>query len=67
MERILEVVDNEAVLVFDDIRWSAGMKRAWERVCADPRFSLFIDAGKVGMAIVSQGKNDGRVIEVEYC
>jgi len=52
--------------VFDDIHWSAGMKRAWERICADPRFSLFIDLGKVGLAIVSDGKNDGRVIEVAY-
>jgi predicted O-methyltransferase YrrM len=66
MERIMKVVDNEAILVFDDIHWSAGMKRAWERICSDPRFSMFVDLGKVGLAIVSDGQNDGRVIDVAY-
>ncbi|HEX2467284.1 MAG TPA: class I SAM-dependent methyltransferase [Solirubrobacterales bacterium] len=39
-----------ALLVFDDIRWSDGMLRAWERIAADPRVDLAIDLGSQGLA-----------------
>ena len=38
------------LLVFDDIRWSDGMLRAWEQIAADPRVDLAIDLGSQGLA-----------------
>jgi predicted O-methyltransferase YrrM len=37
------------VLVFDDIRWSDGMLRAWERIARDPRAGLAADLGSYGV------------------
>ena len=66
METILEFVDRDAVLVFDDINWSDGMRRAWARVRQDSRFSMFVDFGNVGIGIVSAADNGRRTIEVPY-
>jgi hypothetical protein len=36
--------------VFDDIRWSDGMLRAWERIADDPRVALAVDLDRYGVA-----------------
>ena len=43
------------VIVFDDIRWSGGMRRAWRRIAADRRTTTAADAGRVGIAVASAG------------
>ena len=42
-----------ALFIYDDIRWSDGMKRAWAAVCEDPRFSVVIDLYTMGLAVYS--------------
>ena len=46
-----------AVFVFDDIRWSLGMKRAWNRLKTDPRLPIVVDLCGLGIAI---GKREPR-------
>ena len=41
-----------AALVFDDIRWSEGMLRAWERIADDPRVELAVDLDRYGVAFI---------------
>jgi predicted O-methyltransferase YrrM len=53
MEQILPSLASEAILIFDDINWSDGMRRAWKKVVADPRFALTVDLRSVGLAVVS--------------
>jgi hypothetical protein len=65
MEQILRCLAPEAVLVFDDINWSAGMKRAWARIAADPRFAATVDLKKVGIAVVS-AERTSRPISISY-
>jgi predicted O-methyltransferase YrrM len=40
-----------ALIVFDDIRWSEGMTRAWRTVCDDPAVQVAIDCGPVGICL----------------
>ncbi|HEX8674003.1 MAG TPA: class I SAM-dependent methyltransferase [Longimicrobium sp.] len=40
-----------ALFVFDDIRWSKGMRRAWKRLQHDERLSLTADLGCMGVAV----------------
>jgi predicted O-methyltransferase YrrM len=35
--------ENIAVIVFDDIYWSSGMRNAWRTICADKRVQLSLD------------------------
>lgn len=37
------------LFVFDDIRWSQGMRDAWARLRVDPRFGLSVDLGSMGL------------------
>lgn len=41
-----------AVFVFDDIRWSPGMKRAWDALQNERRFDLVVDLWNVGICIL---------------
>ena len=43
-----------AANVFDDIRWSAGMTRAWRKICASPGVATTMDRGRLGVVIVEE-------------
>ncbi len=45
----------DAVVVFDDIDWSAGMRAAWAAIETDVRFAVTVDLGAVGVAIAGSG------------
>lgn len=53
---------NEGVLVYDDIDWSEGMARAWQRIRSRPRVRLSVQAGAVGICAV--GRSAGNVIHL---
>jgi predicted O-methyltransferase YrrM len=53
-EAISPSAEPGAVLVFDDIRWSEGMRRAWRAIAAEPRVALAVDAGRIGIAVLGE-------------
>ena len=42
------------IFVFDDIRWSTGMRQAWAALKSDSRFSLLIDMVGMGVGITNR-------------
>lgn len=58
---VAEVVASPGVLVFDDIRWSEGMKRAWAKIQADPAVKGSADLGPVGICVLGEGSRRGAV------
>lgn len=50
-ERVLPRLAPESLLIFDDIRWSPGMWRAWEKICQDRRAGFCVDLNKVGLCL----------------
>ena len=48
-QAILPFATDDCVFVFDDIRWSDGMERAWSELQRDDRFGLVVDVGSVGV------------------
>ena len=63
-EQILPFLSQRAVMVFDDITWSEGMRRAWSRIAADLRLSLVLDLGPVGLCVVDPGSRGIRAYRV---
>lgn len=61
-ETILPFAADNAVFVFDDIRWSEGMKKAWAELQQDKRFAIVLDLCSVGIAIVDSGLNLERYV-----
>ena len=49
---------NDAVVMFDDISWSEGMKKAWLEIQKDKRVSATIDLGPVGIAVLGTKSAD---------
>jgi predicted O-methyltransferase YrrM len=60
-ENIYPSLSDGAVLIFDDISWSEGMKRAWSTIIADERIGISVDLSRVGICItngsIGQRKN----------
>jgi predicted O-methyltransferase YrrM len=54
-ERIAAKARPGALLVFDDIDWSLGMCRAWDRIRADPRSGAHAVVGRFGVVLLSGG------------
>ena len=50
-DQVMPHTSAEATLVFDDIRWSPGMFRAWERIRSDRRVTSSFDCGKCGICL----------------
>jgi predicted O-methyltransferase YrrM len=42
-----------ALLVFDDINWSPGMKRAWQHIRDDERVTAHATTGRFGVVVLS--------------
>lgn len=50
-EEIFKFSASDAVFVFDDIRWSDGMKKAWSQIQSDDRLGLIVDLSSVGVCV----------------
>lgn len=56
----------EAVIVFDDIAWSPGMKKAWLEIEADARVAASIDLQTIGIALVGNKVNTKEKFKIPY-
>ena len=45
-------LSNEAVMVFDDISWSPGMRKVWTEIEDDERVTVSIDLHAMGIALI---------------
>ncbi|MQA89842.1 MAG: hypothetical protein GEU90_06360 [Gemmatimonas sp.] len=53
-EMVVPFLAHRAILVFDDIAWSDGMRRAWARLRADPRVRVTLDLSIIGICILGR-------------
>ncbi len=53
-EQIKPYLDTVAVLIFDDIRWSKGMKLAWDKIREDAQVNVSVDMLKHGIVILDK-------------
>lgn len=51
-EQIVPFLADRAVLVFDDISWTEGMKRAWSRIERDESVKISVDLSRVGICVI---------------
>ena len=51
-EQLFPFLSETALLVFDDIMWSVGMKNAWDTISNDSRVGISVDLGEVGLCVI---------------
>lgn len=54
--QILPHMPDGAILVVDDINWSAGMKRAWDKICQHPEVSVSLDLFWIGICFIRKNQ-----------
>jgi predicted O-methyltransferase YrrM len=53
-DQILPFLSGISLVVFDDIAWSDGMKRAWGRIAHHEAVEVAVDLGPVGLCVVDR-------------
>lgn len=51
-EQILPFLKNKALIVFDDISWSDGMKRAWKSIVENQHVKITLNLYKMGICVI---------------
>ena len=59
-ELLIEKVPNNALLIFDDIYWSKGMKKAWDEIKTDKRVIVSIDIFQFGIVLKNRKITPGK-------
>lgn len=55
--QVIPYLSDAAVIVFDDISWSRGMRKAWTEIENDERISASIDLHTIGIALIDNAMN----------
>ncbi len=59
-EMLLPHLAPRAFVVFDDVAWSDGMRRAWRTIAGDARVARAVDLGAVGVAAIDAARPRAR-------
>ena len=51
-EKVMPHLSKNAILVFDDISWSDGMRRAWKHIEKNKLIKISLNLGVVGVCVV---------------
>ena len=51
----MEHINEDSCLIFHDIHWSKGMRKAWDGICADQRVIFSIDLFEMGLVFFKKG------------
>lgn len=54
LNKSIPFLSDEAIILFDDIAWSSGMKKAWAEIENDKRVNVSINLNKMGIALIKQ-------------
>ena len=57
-EMLKENLADKAMVIFDDIHWSEGMRRAWREICEQKGIVFSINFFKLGMVVFDPKKSD---------
>lgn len=53
---IFPYLSDRSILIFDDIKWSNGMNRAWKRIKTNQKVNFSIDLGEMGIIFILKEK-----------
>lgn len=65
-QQLLNHSTGSAILIFDDIHWSAGMEAAWELIKQHPAVNLTIDLFFIGIVILSPDINHKQHFSIRF-
>ncbi len=55
-ETLIDCVDNDGFIVFDDIHWSEEMEKAWDYIASSDKVNVSIDLFRMGIVVKKEGQ-----------
>ena len=52
--KVMPYLSDASIIIFDDISWSSGMRKAWAKIESDERVSASIDLHETGIALIDK-------------
>lgn len=52
-ETVIPFLSSNAVLIFDDVKWSDGMHKAWMEIIGNEKVSFAVDLGEMGIVVIA--------------
>ena len=65
-ENLLQKSNEDSVLIFDDIHWSAEMEKAWDEIKNNPSVTLTIDLFFIGLVFVRKAQKQKEHFIIRY-
>lgn len=59
-EQLYPFLSNNAIVIFDDIDWSEGMRKFWTEIYTDNKISCSIDLNKWGLCIINKSEKKSK-------
>lgn len=50
-KQILSKAHNDTFIIFDDINWSEGMRRAWDEICSSKEIHVSMEFFRMGIVL----------------
>lgn len=63
-DQLLPALATRAVVVFDDISWSPGMERAWQRLRLHPAVRTVVDLERIGVCVLGPADEPAHLVEL---
>ncbi len=63
-QNIIPFLSPKALLVFDDISWSAGMVRAWNTIRRDERIRLAVKLNSIGLCVLGDRQTEKHYLQI---
>lgn len=63
-DKVAPYLSDAAVIVFDDISWSSGMRSAWAKIENDERVSASIDLNTIGIALIDKAMDTKEAFKI---
>ena len=62
-ETILPFLSEKAIVIFDDISWSKGMKSAWKKIIKNQNLKIIFDLRSIGICFLDNQRSNQRMIK----
>lgn len=63
-EQFIPYLSEKSIMVFDDISWSEGMRRAWNKISEDENVKIAVDLRAIGIIVLDSNLSEKHKIQI---
>jgi len=63
-KQFIPYLSKESIIIFDDISWSAGMRRAWDKIERNKNVKISVNLKKFGICLIDNNIKNRYSIQI---